>query len=877
MAKENNKDRILKLLKECKNHQTAEIIAVQLNIQRNTASGILNEFVREGIVQKEKTRPVIFSYIQPEDQLPEDPFTTFIGADQSLKDAVEKCKLSAGYPNKGMPILLFGSSGVGKSLLAEYIYQYAKFIGTIPEDAPFVVLNCADYANNKELLSSVLFGYKKGAFTGANKDTKGLIEEADKGYLFLDEVHRLSPEGQEKLFRYMDKGIISRMGDSGQNCELNVRLIFATTEGRETMLDTFLRRIPVDVVLPDFQERTLEEKYELILFLIHQESKTMNTTFQVSSNVINRLLTFQGKGNIGTLKNIIRLSCAKAYNERTKGQEVIPLNLSHLSSDTLLLGNGESIPYINEMIEVPPDQDAVWKISMTEQADVDFSEKVINDLIQEYLEKDISTIKFRKIIYDEVNRIEDIVIDQEIHPYVQNLYTQAVRNILIYLQDNYGLKYSGVMEMVFVKMLYVLNNQNKHTDDRKYEHLAKQLQRVMYRYYKMGLIFYEMLHQAVDYETNPWFVRMFAMLYFYSIARDEMDYTNAIIVSHGPATASSITSTVNKVFETYIFEAFDMEYDTPKKDVVKRIKRYLKNTNTSKGLLIFVDMGSLLDISEDIKDDVEGDLGIVNNITTEMALEAGELILKHEDLQNIMDTIIEHHVTKKSFVPSKQKPKAILLCCTTGLGTTDKMKMLLQGCLEGIDIDVVEMTYAELSTEGNRCDVFRKYDIQFIITTSKLMIQGVTTLMLNELIDERGEKVIYSTVGRYCDKDKTQRFIENIVRSFTIKNLIGQLTILNPDKIMGDVEETVSKLEILEDTTYSIDQKKMLYIHMCVMVERLILEKGRLPQEDMTDDLKCRESFIKNLKESFSVIENKYNVSLNEREILMIYYLTENN
>ena len=203
------------------------------------------------------------------------------------------------------------------------------------------------------------------------------------------------------------------MGDSGQNCELNVRLIFATTEGRETMLDTFLRRIPVDVVLPDFQERTLEEKYELILFLIHQESKTMNTTFQVSSNVINRLLTFQGKGNIGTLKNIIRLSCAKAYNERSKGQEVIPLNLSHLSSDTLLHGNGESIPYINEMIEVSPDQDAVWKISMTEQADVDFSEKVINDLIQEYLEKDISTIKFRKIIYDEVNRIEDIVIDQE--------------------------------------------------------------------------------------------------------------------------------------------------------------------------------------------------------------------------------------------------------------------------------------------------------------------------------------------------------------------------------------------------------------------------------------------------------------------------------
>ena len=107
MAKENNKDRILKLLKECKNHQTAESIAVQLNIQRNTASGILNELVREGIVQKEKTRPVIFSYIQLEDQLPEDPFTTFIGADQSLKDAVEKCKLSAGYPTRACRFIVW--------------------------------------------------------------------------------------------------------------------------------------------------------------------------------------------------------------------------------------------------------------------------------------------------------------------------------------------------------------------------------------------------------------------------------------------------------------------------------------------------------------------------------------------------------------------------------------------------------------------------------------------------------------------------------------------------------------------------------------------------------------------------------------------------
>ena len=89
--------------------------------------------------------------------------------------------------------------------MASLIYEYAIHKKVIDESAPFVTFNCADYANNPELLSANLFGYKKGAFTGAEKDTIGLIEAADGGYLFLDEVHRLSPEGQEKLFLFWIK------------------------------------------------------------------------------------------------------------------------------------------------------------------------------------------------------------------------------------------------------------------------------------------------------------------------------------------------------------------------------------------------------------------------------------------------------------------------------------------------------------------------------------------------------------------------------------------------------------------------------------------------------------------------------------------------
>ena len=87
----------------------------------------------------------------------------------------------------------------------------------------FVQVNCSEYANNPELLTANLFGYKKGAFTGADSDNLGLLHFADGGVLFLDEVHCLNAECQEKLFLYMDQGIYHLVGDNSginQNVEL---------------------------------------------------------------------------------------------------------------------------------------------------------------------------------------------------------------------------------------------------------------------------------------------------------------------------------------------------------------------------------------------------------------------------------------------------------------------------------------------------------------------------------------------------------------------------------------------------------------------------------------------------------------------------------
>lgn len=148
------------------------------------------------------------------------------------------------YPPLGMPLLIHGASGVGKSFLAKLIYEYLKNEQIIGLEK-FYTFNCADYANNPELLSSILFGHTKGAFTGAESEKQGLLAQANNSVLFLDEVHRLSNENQEKLFQFMDTGTFRPIGEEGKMVHSKVRLLFATTENpKKSYYQPFIAEFP---------------------------------------------------------------------------------------------------------------------------------------------------------------------------------------------------------------------------------------------------------------------------------------------------------------------------------------------------------------------------------------------------------------------------------------------------------------------------------------------------------------------------------------------------------------------------------------------------------------------------------------------------------
>lgn len=231
-----------------------------------------------------------------------------------MKNSVEQAKAAILYPPRGLNCLITGPTGSGKTYFAHAMYHFAKAHHVIDEETELIVFNCADYANNPELLMSHLFGYAKGAFTGADEEKMGIIDQADGGMLFLDEIHRLPPEGQEMIFYFMDHGTYSRLGETTKSHEANVRIVGATTEDPgSSLLETFVRRIPINIKLPAFEKRPANEKVDLVKIMIAHEANRTQRKISLTEDVAKALIGSVTYGNIGQLKSNIQLVCARGF------------------------------------------------------------------------------------------------------------------------------------------------------------------------------------------------------------------------------------------------------------------------------------------------------------------------------------------------------------------------------------------------------------------------------------------------------------------------------------------------------------------------------------------------------------------------------------
>ncbi|HWK06827.1 MAG TPA: sigma-54 dependent transcriptional regulator [Puia sp.] len=210
-------------------------------------------------------------------------------------------------------VLLLGETGTGKEVFAHAIHQASK-----REGKPFMALNCSAFS--KELLESELFGHKAGAFTGANKDKRGLIEEANQGTLFLDEIGEMNIDLQAKLLRVLESSEFIKVGDT-KPTRVNVRIIAATNrdlatdaaEGRFRE-DLFYRLNVFTISLPSLRSRKKDIPLIASYYLQFFAQKSNKHIEGMSREFLEHLQQHEWKGNIRELKNIIERAVILADN-----------------------------------------------------------------------------------------------------------------------------------------------------------------------------------------------------------------------------------------------------------------------------------------------------------------------------------------------------------------------------------------------------------------------------------------------------------------------------------------------------------------------------------------------------------------------------------
>lgn len=313
-------------------------------------------------------------------------FANIIGNSKPLLEAIKKSKIAA---NTDSTILLQGDSGTGKELFAQSIHNESQ-----RKNGPFVAINCASIPEN--LIESELFGYEKGAFTGANlSGKKGKIELANNGTLFLDEIGDLPLYLQTRLLRVLQERSVDKLGGE-KPVDVNIRIISATNKDLQDMvkegsfrLDLYYRLNVIPIQLPRLRDRE-DDIFLCSEFIIDKLADRMNREKKkLSKELRSSFKEYSWPGNIRELENILEHGMCFAEDEYIRLGDLPDYLQEELKKADYPKDNVREIrDYLLESEEKSLDQ-----------LKIDFEKKVISELI----EKHGDTVEGKKIVAHKLN------------------------------------------------------------------------------------------------------------------------------------------------------------------------------------------------------------------------------------------------------------------------------------------------------------------------------------------------------------------------------------------------------------------------------------------------------------------------------------------
>lgn len=905
---------------------SAETISQALDILRNNVSKELNTLSREKRIIKIKGRPVLYLHkesiqellgydledegievenidkilekVKMDENIAKNPFTFLIGSNSGLKNQIEQAKAAIMYPPNGLHTLIVGETGVGKTLFASMMYNYSKFTKVFAEDAPFVVFNCADYYNNPQLLISQIFGHAKGAFTGADTEKDGLVVKANNGILFLDEIHRLPPEGQEMIFYFIDTGTYNKLGDTDRKRSAKVLIIGATTEEPGSfLLKTFMRRIPITINIPNLEERPIKDRLDIVRFLLSKEANRVNKSIKLESDVVKAIIGSASYGNVGQIKSNIQLVCAKGFLNSIDKSDNIEITFNALPTEVKnglfsLAGKRKEIEELDKYL----DKELVIKPCGLDKELTIMPSGYINPIEEDKYEPPFNLYK---IIEDKSTLLkcegvdEDFIreyITTDINIHIKSFYTKFTKNESS--RENI-LKIVDEDILNFCEEIKRLIEEKKHKklDDRFLYALSLHLSAFLKRMEKNTSLNYidieniiknnkEDFDIAMDikaiieerYKLNVPEMEVVYLTLLISAINEEIgaEHVAVLVAMHGVSVASGMANVTKKLLGEGVVDAIDMPLEVSPKKILDEMIIKVKEIDRGKGVLLLVDMGSLASFAPVIIEKTGINIRCIDMASTPLVLEAVRKASRLDtDLNTIYETLKDfrgYARLEASVDVISSKPRAIITICSTGEGTAKKLKELVNNIIVSLTDEEIQIIPIGIKDVANRVKLIQQE--KNVIATVGIVNPNIDApfISLVALIDGNGEGILASIVknnGFETKENNTKVVVEDLCTD-TLKQF---LTYLNPFKIVGVLIKFIEIVQKELNVTFDNSMCIKLIIHIGCAVERMLINNGLIYEENIEILDKDK---IRALKIGNDFIKRSINIQLTEDEIYFI-------
>ncbi len=783
-------------------------------------------------------------------------FDGFVGHNGSMSMEIEKAKAAVLYPLNGLPLLIGGRTGVGKTTFAKLLYEYAKRAGRIGPGAHFVSFNCADYSHNPQLIMAQLFGYARGAYTGAEDERAGLVEVADGGVLFLDEVHRLPETAQEMLFFLMDFSQYRRLGEADIIRTSHPIIIMATTESKDSaLLATFNRRIPISIMLPALSERSPFERLQLIRQLFENEAVKLKLDLHVDVLTVKALLAYECPGNVGQLENDIRVACARAYVECLMGRQTylsvgitdFPFHVKDglhrirsIYADINLIAGDIDIRVQDalgsEKAQAPQRQNTDIYDLLAEQ----YQSYVENIQDEDTLELAM-TLDIESYIRDIIERHESENCKVPVKPLSKQAIDVAHKADEI-IKCELGItleeRYRKIMAMHLDTAIARVNAHKPIVCP------------VLTRIQEEQPAIYDTAKQIVLYMRNECDVNMpddemgFLANLLIKLVNDAnvSEHGGVLVLCHGLGSASTMAKVANTVLGKDFVHWVDLTDQQSDEAVRLAVKAKLNEMECCSSYLALTDATVLAELCAQIGKSMEKPLYALDNISTSMVIEASMLLSeKHASAQQVYHRLKQlersynklFEVETAKLVAGEQK-RVIVTACISGCGAAVKLKKIIGDSFElPADIEIVTMDISSIDALKSRImelscarnilcivgmDVGLELPFPFISVEEFVLgngIQRLSGILSSHSIQHRQDFSAQKIPGN-------GRAFEDAF--YTGRYLGSYLFYLDADKMLPYLKQAT---QTIEDSRGEMQEGKriMICIHICSMVERLIFDR----------------------------------------------------